>query len=321
MSKPRIFVARAIPPIGLELLRPHFEVDLWTDPLPPPRSAILDRVHGCAGVLSLLTDTMDAAVMEAAGPQLRVISNLAVGVNNIDLAAAEARGVAVGHTPDVLTESTADLAFALLISAARRMGEATTAVKAGQWKTWDPLGFIGADLMGATLGVVGMGRIGRALARRCHGGWKMKVLYAGGRPAPGDGLNDAVSVDIETLLTQSDFVSVHVPLTPQTRHLFDAAAFARMKSSAIFINTARGPIHDQKALHHALVSGEIASAGLDVTDPEPMDAGDPLLTLDNCIVLPHIGSGTRSSRDAMSRIAAENLIAGVLGRPLPFSPL
>jgi len=321
MSQPRVFVARAIPPIGLDLLRPHFEIDLWTDPLPPSRATVLERVQGCAGILSLLTDTMDVDVMEAAGPTLRVISNLAVGVNNIDLEAAQARGIAVGHTPDVLTESTADLAFALLITAARRMGEATAAVKAGEWKTWDPLGFIGADLMGATLGVVGLGRIGRAFARRCHGGWKMKVLYSGGRPQPEDGLDDAQAVDLDTLLESSDFVSVHVPLTTKTRHLFDAKAFAKMKSSAVFVNTARGPIHDQKALYQALVSGEIAAAGLDVTDPEPMDATDPLLTLDNCIVVPHIGSGTRSSRDAMSRIAAENLIAGVLGTTLPFSPL
>lgn len=321
MSQPRVFVARAIPAIGLELLRPHFEIDLWTDPLPPPRSVILDRVRGCAGILSLLTDTMDGEVMDAAGDQLRVISNLAVGVNNIDLAAARARGIAVGHTPDVLTESTADLAFALLIAAARRMGEAANAVKAGEWKTWDPLGFIGADLQGATVGVVGMGRIGRALARRCHGGWKMRVLYHRGRPQPEDGLQEAESVDMETLLAESDFVSVHVPLTPETHHLFDARAFTRMKSSAIFVNTARGPIHDQTALHHALSTGQIAAAGLDVTDPEPMDASDPLLDLQNCIVLPHIGSGTRSSRDAMSRIAAENLMAGIAGDPLPFSPL
>lgn len=272
-------------------------------------------------MLSLLTDPIDAEVMDAAGPNLRVISNLAVGVNNIDLEAALTRGIAVGHTPDVLTEATADLAFALLIAASRRMGEAMSSVKSGAWRTWEPLGFVGGDLTGATLGVVGMGRIGRALARRCHLGWNMRVLYAGGRLGDAaEDLAEAIPVPFPTLLSESDFVSVHAPLTPQTHHLFDADAFRRMKPSAVFVNTARGPIHDQRALYEALVTGEIAAAGLDVTDPEPIEPDDPLLTLESCIILPHIGSATRSARDAMAKIAAENLIAGVLGRSLLYSP-
>jgi glyoxylate reductase len=321
LPKPRIFVTRRIPAPGLDPLSSVCEVDLWTEPRPPPRTVLLERVRGCAGVLSLLTDPMDAEVMDAAGPGLRVISNLAAGVNNIDLEAAQARGIAVGHTPDVLTEATADLAFALLIAASRRMGEAMSSVAAGQWRTWDPLGFVGGDLVGATLGVVGLGRIGRALARRCHLGWNMRVLYAGGGlgDAAAD-LAEAVQVPFATLLAESDFVSVHAPLTAETHHLFDAGAFRRMKPSAVFVNTARGPIHDQRALYAALATGEIAAAGLDVTDPEPMAPDDPLLTLANCIILPHIGSATRTSRDAMAKIAAENLIAGVQGRPLLFSP-
>ena len=314
----RIFVTRKIPNVGLDLMRDAgFELDVWSEDLPPSHDAILSRVSGCDGILSLLTDTIDAAVMDAAGPQLKVVSNFAVGYNNIDVVEAKKRGIAVGNTPDVLTEATADLAFSLLIASARRIGESQSFVKQGQWKTWDPLGQIGLDLLGKTIGIYGMGRIGAALAKRCQGGWGMQVIYCARSPKPEyeESLN-ARRVDFATLLKESDFISAHAPLTPETEGVFDAQAFAQMKTSAVFINTARGGIHNQSDLYDALKSQRIFAAGLDVTDPEPMDSDDPLLSLSNCIVVPHIGSATIASRGGMATIAAENVILGVEGKPL-----
>jgi glyoxylate reductase len=245
------------------------------------------------------------------------VSNYAVGFNNIDIAAATDRGICVGNTPDVLTDATADMAFCLLIGAARRLVEGHQYSRSGQWQTWEPLGHIGIDLIGRTVGVLGMGRIGYAFAKRCHGGWGMKVLYHDvRRNEKAETDLGAVLVDLDTLLKESDFVSVHTDLNATTKGLFNREVFARMKKSAVFINTARGPIHNQKDLHDALKHGEIFAAGLDVTDPEPPSPDEPLLRLPNVIVAPHIASATVQTRNAMAEIAADNLIAGVTGQPL-----
>lgn len=316
-SEKRVFVTREIPAAGLDRVRSECQADVWTQPLPPSREELLRRVAGCHGLLTLLTEQVDGELMDAAGSNLQVISNFAVGYNNIDVAEAQRRGIVVGNTPGVLTEATADIAFALMIAAARCLHDARSFIERGDWQTFDPLGHIGMDLVGKTIGIVGMGRIGEALARRCHGGWNMRVLYHSRSPKPqAEQTLGAEQVPFEQLLRESDFVSVHTSLTDDTRHLFNAAAFAAMKPTAVFVNTARGPVHDQRALCDALESGQIFAAGLDVTDPEPIEADDPLLRLPNCVIAPHIGSATVQSRNGMAEIAADNLIAGLHGRPL-----
>ncbi|MGE4605773.1 MAG: D-glycerate dehydrogenase [Myxococcota bacterium] len=293
------------------------DADVWREPLPPSREVLLDRIAGCSGVLSLLTEKIDAQFMDAAGPQLKVISNFAVGFNNIDVDEATLRGIRVGNTPDVLTEATADMAFALLMSASRRIVEGQDYIRAGNWKTWEPLEHIGVDLLGKTIGIVGMGRIGMAMARRCRGGWGMQVLYHDKfRNETADRELAAQQVDFDTLLLQSDFVSVHTDLNESTRGMFNSDAFRKMKPTAVFINSARGPIHNQTDLHRALMDSEIFAAGLDVTDPEPIESDDPLLTLPNCVLAPHIASATISSRNGMAEIAADNLLAGLTDEPL-----
>ena len=313
----RIFVSRAIPSCGLDKLsEAGCDVDVWPDPLPPSREEFLKRVRGCSGILSMLSDPIDSAVMQEAGASLRVISNFAVGTNNIDLAEAMVRGIAVGNTPDVLTDATADLTVALLLSAARRLGEAQQYVKDGRWRTWEPLGHLGRSLHGKTLGIFGMGRIGSAVAHRCSGGWGMEVVYCSRTPKDHMAPEGSRHVDFDTLLEVSDFICVHAPLTQNTFHQFGFDAFKRMKTTAVFVNTGRGEIHDQKALSKALKEGLIFSAGLDVTSPEPIASDDSLLGLPNCIVLPHIGSATVESREAMADIAADNLLLGLRGSPL-----
>ncbi len=314
---PKVFVTRVIPEVGLKKIQEHCEMDLWTDPLPPPRDELLRRVEDCQGLLSLLTDTVDAELMDRA-PKLVVVSNFAVGFNNIDVAAATQRGIAVGNTPGVLTDATADMAVTLLLAAARRRVEGHHYTLSGKWKTWEPLGHIGQDLVGRTLGIVGMGRIGFATARRLHRGWDMQVLYYDiHRNEHAERELGARQVDFDTLLAESDFVSIHTNLDDSTRGLFDAEAFRKMKPTAVLVNTARGPIVVQEDLRQALEQGEIFAAGLDVTDPEPIDPNDPLLKLPNVIVAPHIASATVRSRNRMAEIAAENLLAGLEGRPLP----
>jgi glyoxylate reductase len=255
--------------------------------------------------------------MDAAGAQLKVISQMAVGYDNIDVKAAQVRGIAVGNTPGVLTDATADLGLALLLAAARRIVEGVAYIKAGQWRTWEPRALLGGDLSGATLGIVGLGRIGKAVARRASG-FDMQILaYSPRCTAEEAGKVKAQLTTLDDLLRNSDYVSIHVPLNPQTRGMINREALAKMKSSAILINTARGPIVDQAALYEAAKNGIIGGAALDVTDPEPMSADDPLLTLPNVIVVPHIGSASQRTRDKMATMAAENLIAGVNGLPLP----
>ncbi len=318
-SKPTVFVARKIPEVGLTQLAQVAEVRVHQGHLPPTRDELLKGVQGCSGILSLLSDRIDAEVFDAAGAQLKVVSNFAVGFNNIDVAEATRRHVAVGNTPDVLTDATADIAVALLLAAARRLREGWESVVQGNWKTWEPLGWMGVDLQGKTLGIVGMGRIGQAVAQRLVHGWKMNLLYTsrGAKPDVDQELRGR-HVSLDQLMQQSDFVSVHVALTPQTRHLINANVLAQMKPSAVLVNTARGEVIDQEALIAALRSQKLFAAGLDVCDPEPLPTDSALLTLNNCIVLPHIGSATISARNAMAERAARNLIAGLQGQELPY---
>ncbi len=300
----RVFVTRQLPGPALDRLGSIHDVDVWPDRLPPSAEEFAARAAEAEGLLTLLTEKVDASLLERC-PRLRAIANYAVGYDNIDLAATAARGIPVGNTPDVLTDATADLTFALLLAAARKLPEAIAAVRDGDWLTWEPGQYLGAAVFGATLGIVGFGRIGRAVARRASG-FDMTVVHTG---AGGD--------SFETLLERSDFVSLHCPLTPETYHLIDRAALARMKPTAILINTARGPIVDQSALRDALIAGEIAGAALDVTDPEPLAADDPLFDAPNLIVAPHIGSATRNAREQMAELAVDNLLAALDGRPMP----
>ena len=314
---PRVFVTREIPAAGLDRVRAAAAADVWDENLPPPRSELLRRVAGCEGLLTLLTEQVDTELLEAAGPQLKVVSNYAVGFDNIDVAEATRRGIRVGNTPGVLTDATADMAVTLMLAAGRRILEASRYVAEGHWHTWQPLGFLGADLVGRTVGIAGMGRIGSEVARRCRGGWGMRVLYYDQRQnADAERELDAVRVDFDRLLRESDFITVHLNLDESTTGLFNADAFRRMKSTAVFVNTARGPLCVQPDLYAALSRGEIFAAGLDVTDPEPLPADDPLLTLPNCVIVPHIASATVDSRNGMAEIAADNLLSGLRGEPL-----
>ncbi len=317
-SRPRVLVTRRIPEVGLAIVRAAAEVDLWEGELPPPRDELLRRVRGVDGLLSLLTDRVDDELLDAAGPGLKVVANLAVGVDNIDLAACARRGIPVGNTPGVLTEATADIAWALLMSAARRLPEARDFVLQDRWKTWGPLDFLGKDLAGATLGIVGFGRIGREVAKRARG-FGMRIVYHSRTRASAEveAETGATPLGFHELLATSDFVSIHVDLNATTRGLFGAEAIGRMKEGAILVNTSRGPVVDQVALHAALSSGRLFAAALDVTDPEPLRADHPLLALPNCLILPHIASATVRTRDAMATKAARNIVAGLRGEPLP----
>ena len=319
MRKAKVFVTRIIPEPGMQAVRDTVDATVWPEELPPPREVVLDGVRGCDGILSLLTTPIDQEVMDAAGPQLKVVSNYAVGFDNVDTDTATARNIPVGHTPDVLTDTTADFAFALLMAAARRVTEGSRYVLEGKWQTWGPSLLLGQDITGATLGIVGFGRIGKGMARRASG-FGMDILFADDWVAADDPAAVAMGarkVDLDTLLAESDFVSAHTPLTPETTHLFDAAAFAKMKSTSILVNTARGPLVNSDDLHAALKSGDILYAALDVTEPEPLPPDSPLLELDNIIVVPHIASASVATRARMSEIAAANLVAGLEGRRLP----
>lgn len=308
----KIFVSRELPGAALDRLRRVHDVTLWSSSLPPTHAELLEQVADCDGLLTLLSDRVDEAVMRATGPRLKVISNYAVGYNNIDLAAARKRGIRVGNTPDVLTDATADLAVTLLLAAARRVKEASDAVRSGAWQTWEPAGLLGQELSGRTLGVIGMGRIGTALARRLVGGWNMNLFYTSRSAQPDvDTSLRGQRVELDELLRQSDFVSIHVALCDDTRQLIDAAALKKMKPSAVLINTARGEIVDQDALVEALREHVIFAAGLDVTSPEPLSPSHPLVTLPNAIILPHIGSATETARCEMAEIAVDNVLAGM----------
>jgi len=317
-DRPRVFVARRIPDDGLDLVLEACDAVVWPDELPPPRDELLRAIEGCDGVLALLTDRVDDEFLDRAGAGLKVVSNYAVGFDNIDVPACTRRGIPVGNTPGVLTETTADLAFALLMAAARRLPEGDRYVRGGQWKTWGPLTLLGPDVHGSTLGIVGFGRIGQAVARRA-GGFGMEILYHDVNELPADvsGPLGATYLPLDELYARSDFISVHVNLTAETRHLINADALGKMKKTATIVNTSRGPVVDQAALYEALRDGVIWAAALDVTDPEPILMSDPLMTLDNCLVVPHIASASRPTRGKMAQMAAANLIAGVRGERLP----
>ena len=314
---PHVFITRHISEDALEQARAACEVDLWEDDAAPPYEILVQRSKGKVGILTMLTDRVDAAFMDAVGEQLKVISQMAVGYDNIDISAARVRGIAVGNTPGVLTDTTADLAFTLLLAAARRILEGARYVEQGDWKFWHPSVLLGRDLAGATLGIVGFGRIGRAVAKRAAG-FSMRILAYS--PSLTDEEARAANVEragLELLLRESDFVSLHTPLNDQTRHLINADTLRLMKPTAILINTARGGVVDQAALYEALTTGVIGGAALDVTSPEPLPADDPLLKLPNVLIVPHIGSATVGTRGLMAQMAVENLIAGVTGKPLP----
>jgi glyoxylate reductase len=304
-AQARVFVTRELPGGALDRLRAEHDIEVWPERAPPPRSELLARAPELEGLLSLLTDAVDAELMDAA-PRLRAISNYAVGVDNVDVEAATARGIPVGNTPDVLTESTADLAVALMLAIARRLAEGEAYVRAGDWRTWEPGLLLGRDLHGATVGIVGYGRIGQAVGRRLEG-FGCELLTT----------SRSRGVSLEDLLERSDFVTIHCPLTPETRGLIGAEVLGRMKPTAYLVNTARGPIVDAEALGAALQSGEIAGAALDVTDPEPLPADHPLLEAPNLLVVPHVGSATVATRERMADMAVDNLLAGLAGEPMP----
>ena len=316
MTEPKVFVARKIFQEAVDMLAAEADVEVWTDALPPPRDVLLRKAADVDGLLCLLTDKIDGELMDIA-PKLKAISQIAVGYENIDVAEATRRGIPVGYTPGVLTGTTADMAFALLMAAARRLVEAAEAVKEGKWKTWHPLHFLGPDIHGATIGILGMGRIGLEMAKRAQG-FDMTILYYDvfRRSEEEEKQYSLTYAPLDTVLRQSDFISVHVNLTPDTYHFISGPQLEIMKPTAVLVNAARGPVVDPVALYNALKDNKIGAAALDVTEPEPITMDDPLLTLDNCIIVPHIASASVATRLRMSTMAAENLIAGLKGEPM-----
>jgi glyoxylate reductase len=302
----RCFVTRRLPGGALDRLAAQHDLDLWTAAAPPTPEELVDHAREADGLLSQLTERVDAELLDAC-PRLVAVANYAVGVDNVDLAAATERGVPVGNTPGVLTEATADLAWALMLSAARRLPEADRAERSGGW-SWEPDFLLGQELSGATLGIVGLGRIGSAVARRAQG-FAMEVIHAGS--SAGDG------VPLDELLERSDFVSLHAPLAPDTRGMIGEDQLRRMKPSAILVNTSRGPLVDTDALVRALREGWIAGAALDVTDPEPLPTDHPLLDCPGLTIAPHIGSATHRAREAMADLAVNNLLAALAGERMP----
>lgn len=315
MSKPKVYVSRIIPDEGLTILRTRCDAEVWSRVMPPSHDEIVRGVKGRQGLLCMLSDPIDGEVLAAGGPGLKVVGTYAVGFDNIDVKEATRRGILVTNTPGVLTEATADLAFALLMAAARRIPEGIDNVRDGQWKTWGPKVLRGADVYGATLGIIGMGRIGAAMARRARGFDMDVVFYDPGMGPDEDVPSGATRCEnLEQMMQRSDFVSVHVPHTPQTHRLIDRTSLGWMKPTAILVNTARGAVVDTPALLDALRQGGIAGAALDVTDPEPLPPGHPLVTLPNCLVVPHIGSASMATRARMSVMVVEDMTAALAGR-------
>ncbi len=330
MSLPLVVVTRQLPPKVWNRLAAQAHPVCWTEDRPVTREWLLDHVPDAEGLYCLLTDSIDLDVLRI-GKRLRVISTMSVGYDHIDVPVCTSRHIPVGYTPGILTDTTADLAFALLMAAARRIVEGADYVRQGQWKEWKPDLLLGQDICGATLGIIGFGRIGHAMARRAQG-FRMNILAV---PSPRRqqetvhcpdpiGSHDemfsklsATSVDLPTALKESDFVSLHVPLTSETQHLMSTAQFHVMKPSSILINTSRGAVVDSMALYQALQEGTIGGAALDVTDPEPLPASHPLLSLPNCLVVPHLGSASIATRSLMADMALENVLAGIQGRRLP----
>lgn len=315
--KPKVYVTRHLPEIAWDELIKECDAQIWDTDTPPPYEEILRNLPDKVGLLCLLTDRIDAALMDAA-PELKVISQCAVGYDNINIDSATARGILVGNTPGVLTDATADFTFTLLMAAARRVVEAADYVRQGKWETWGLTLLLGQEVYGATLGIVGMGRIGQAVARRARG-FNMRVLYHEiARQAEAESDLGLEFVSFENLLRESDYITLHVNLTDSTKGLIGSSEFDLMKPTAILINTARGPIVDSNALFEALSTGKIRAAAVDVTDPEPLPFENELLGLSNLIITPHIASATVNSRTQMAMMAVKNLIAGVYSEKLPY---
>jgi glyoxylate reductase len=317
MPKPKVYITRDLPERGLKKIKEHFDAEVWPEYAPPPKKVIVDKVTAVDALVSLLSDKIDPEVFNAA-PKLKIVSQLAVGFDNIDIAEATRRGIYVTNTPEVLTDTTADFAWALLMAIARRVAEADKYVRTGKWKVgWHPAMLSGRDIYGATIGIIGAGRIGYAVAKRAKG-FDMSVLFYDVIPRP-EMEKDfrAKKVDLDTLLKESDFVSVHVPLMKETHHLVNAQKLSLMKKTAYLINNSRGPVVDEKALYEALRKGQIAGAGLDVFEQEPTPVDNPLLKLDNVVVAPHISSASLETRAKMSEMVAENLVAFFEGKRPP----
>jgi glyoxylate reductase len=312
---PIVAVTRVLPDAGMEMLSEASDIELrvWPEELPPDREALDTLLTGAAGAVTLVTDPIDAALLDR-HPELRVVANFAVGYDNIDVDAATERSVMVCNTPGVLTETTADFTFALLISAARRVVEGADYVRAGKWKTWGPTLLLGHDLHGATLGIVGYGRIGREVAKRAAG-FSMRILAVDPMPISPDDIVE--QVDLETMLREADFVCLNTALTDETRGMIGPHELGLMKRSAILVNAARGPVVQTHALFEALRDGTIAGAALDVTDPEPLPADHPLIQLPNCLIVPHIASASIATRSKMATMAAANALEGVRGNRPP----
>jgi glyoxylate reductase len=311
-----VFVTRHLTQRAEEKLNAFCQAEYWPEDTPPPHDVLLDKTHKVDGLITLLTDPIDAAIINHS-QNLKVISQVAVGVDNIDLEAAKVRGIPVGHTPDLLTDATADLAFALILAAARRLGEAIDYTREGHWKTWGLTTLLGESIYGATLGIIGMGRIGQAVAKRASG-FDMRILYYNRSSVP-DAEEElgAKQVALSELLKEADIISLHLPLNPQTEKMIGKVQLQQMKAHAILVNTARGGVVDTEALTHALKTGQIGYAALDVTDPEPLPADHEFYTLPNAIIVPHIGSATRKARNDIAMLAVDNLIAGLKGEKLP----
>jgi glyoxylate reductase len=321
MAQPKVFVSRRIPSVGIEKLRRSCEVRLWDSDEVIPRAELLRQIADVEGLLCLLTEKIDAELLDHA-PHLKVVANMAVGFDNLDVPELTRRGIVGTNTPGVLTETTADFTWALLLAAARRIPEAERYVKEGRWKTWGPLLLLGQDVHHATIGIIGMGRIGQEVAKRARG-FDMTILYYDVYRR--EDLERQLGyryVDLDMLLRESDFVTVHVDLNERTRRMINAEALAKMKRTAILVNAARGPIVDSQALYEALKNGTIQAAALDVTDPEPIPLDSPLLTLDNCLIVPHIASASVKTRNAMAELAADNILAVLSGQrpPTPVNP-
>jgi glyoxylate reductase len=317
MPKPKVYVTRELPERGLKVIRKHFDTEVWTDYGPPPKKVIIEKARNVDALASLLSDKIDAELFNAA-PKLKIVAQMAVGFDNIDVQEATKRGIYVTNTPEVLTDTTADFAWALLMAVARRVVEADKYVRTGQWKvSWHPSMMLGRDIYNATIGIVGAGRIGYAVAKRAKG-FDMKILFYDVVPRPEMEKDlGAKRVELDTLFKESDFVSIHVPLMKETYHLVNAERLKLMKKTAYLINNSRGPVVDEKALYEALKEGKIAGAGLDVFEQEPTPVDNPLLKLDNVVVAPHISSASYETRSKMAEMVAENLVAFFEGKKPP----
>jgi glyoxylate reductase len=317
MPKPRVYVTRELPERGLKIIKKHFDTEVWTDYGPPPKKVIIEKARNVDALASLLSDKIDSELFNAA-PKLKIVAQMAVGFDNIDVQEATKRGIYVTNTPEVLTDTTADFAWALLMAVARRVVEADKYVRTGQWKvSWHPSMMLGRDIYNATIGIVGAGRIGYAVAKRAKG-FDMKILFYDVVPRPEMEKDlGAKRVELDTLLKESDFVSIHVPLMKETHHLVNAERLKLMKKTAYLINNSRGPVVDEKALYEALKEGKIAGAGLDVFEQEPTPVDNPLLKLDSVVVAPHISSASYETRSKMAEMVAENLVAFFEGKKPP----